>query len=406
MDLSGHPVLVVMAIAVASALLAEVRIGPFRLPIVVLEMIFGITIGPHVLGFVKPGGLIGWLGGTLGLPALFFMAGLDLDLGLFRGRPLSLAVRGWMLSFALGLCAGGILDLLGVTRAPILLATMLATTALGTLLPILRDSGELETNFGRLVLAAGALGEFGPIILVSLLFARESSHWQSAGLMLAFVAIAFSSAIVALRARPPKVLELLGRTMHSSAQLPVLVTMLLLASLVVLSEGFGLESALGAFAAGMVVGLATRGEEEREIHEKIDAITFGFLVPFFFVTSGLKFDLAGLVQSAQTLLLVPVFLLVFLVVRGGPVFLYREDLVKGERIPFALYASTTLPMVVAISEIGVRTGRISPDVAAALVGAAMLSVLLFPAMAGALRARSALLRPFSDMTMKTSAEVS
>jgi len=223
--------------------------------------------------------------------------------------------------------------------------------------------------------------------------------------MLAFVAIAFSAAIIALRVQPPKVLELLGRTMHSSAQLPVLATMLLLAFLDVLAGEFGLENAIGAFAAGMVVGLVTRGEEGKEIRHKIDAITFGFFVSFFFVTSGLKFDLAGLVQSAQTLLLVPVFLALFLVVRGGPVFLYRKDLVKGERLIFALYASTTLSMVVALSEIGVQTGRISPDVAAALVGAAMLTVLFFPAMAAALRSRSALPRPFSDLTLKTSSKV-
>jgi len=307
------------------------------------------------------------------------MAGFDLDLELFRGRPLSLAIRGWTLSFALGLCAGGLLYVLGVTRAPILIATMLATTALGTLLPILRDGGELETNFGRFVLAAGALGDFGPIILVSLLFARESSRWQSALLLLAFVAIALSAAIVALKARPPKVLELLGRTMHSSAQLPVLVTMLLLAFLDVLAGEFGLESAIGAFAAGMVVGLVSRGEQGKEIHHKIDAVMFGFLVPFFFVTSGLKFDLTGLVHSAQTLLLVPMFLTLFLVVRGGPALLYGKDLAKGERLPFVLYASTTLPMVVAISDIGVQSGRINNEVAAGLVGAAMLTVLLFPA---------------------------
>jgi len=148
MDLSGHPVLIVMTIAVASALLAQIRIGPFRLPIVVLEMIFGIIVGPQVLGLANPGGLMGWLGGTLGLSALFFMAGFDLDLELFRGRPLSLAVRSWALSFALGLFASGLLYLLGVTRAPILLATMLATTALGTLLPILRDGGELGPILG------------------------------------------------------------------------------------------------------------------------------------------------------------------------------------------------------------------------------------------------------------------
>lgn len=304
-----------------------------------------------------------------------------------RGRPLLLASYGWILSLVLGLSAAAILNVLPFIHAPIMVAVALATTAMGTLLPILRDAGEFETKFGRLVLAVGAVGEFGPIVVVSLVLTREYSQWLQVGLMLALVAVTCFAALAALRVRPPKVLELLSRTMHSSTQLPVRVSILLVAFLFFLSETFGLDAVLGAFGAGMIVGLQTRGEDGKAMREKIDAVCFGFLVPFFFVTSGMKFDLGALLQSAKMMLLVPVFLIPFLVVRGTPVFLYRNDIAKEERLPFALYSAATLPMVVAIAEIGVRSGHMPSDIAAALVGAAMLSVLLFPTIAGVLHTR-------------------
>lgn len=383
-DLNHHPVLVVMAIGVAAPLLAEIPKG-FRVPTVVLEMVLGIVVGPHVLGLVKVGGLLGWMGGTLGLGALFFMAGMELDLDRVRGHPLSLAGYGWLLSFALGLTAAGILYVLQLIEAPMMVAVALTTTAIGTLLPILRDDGEIETEFGRLILAAGAMGEFGPIVVTSLAFTAGKGAWTQVGFMVALVAITFLAAVVALRVRSPRIVELLARTMHSSTQLPVRVSMLLLALLFVLSEAFGLEAVLGAFAAGMVFGMTTKGESGKPMRQKIDAVSFGFFVPFFFVTSGINFDLAMLLQSTRTMLLIPLFLGLFLVVRGTPVFFYRNHLARGERLPFALYVSTALPMVVAITHIGVQTGHMHGEIAAALVGAAILSVLLFPAIAGALR---------------------
>ena len=391
LDLNNHPVLLVMGIAVVAPLLAEIPIG-FRLPVVVLEMAFGIVVGPQVLGLARAESMLGWLGNTLGLAALFFMAGMELDLERVRGRPLSLAAYGWVLSLALALSAT-VLLVLPFIHAPMMVAVALTTTAMGTLLPILRDAGELETEFERLILAMGAMGEFGPIVIVSLVLTRIYGTWLQIGLMLVLVAITFLAAIAALRVRPPKVLELLGRTMHTSSQLPVRVSMLLIAILFVLSEIFGLDAVIGAFAAGMVVGLATRGEDGKPLREKVDAVCFGFLVPFFFVMSGMKFDLGALLNSAKTMLLVPTFLILFLVVRGAPVFLYRKDIAKAERLPFVLYSATTLPMLVAITEIGIRNGRMHTDIAAALVGAGMLSVVLFPALASVFLSKGARTAP-------------
>jgi Kef-type K+ transport system membrane component KefB len=387
-NLSVHPVLSVMAIAVASSLLSEIRVG-VRVPVVIWQMALGILVGPQGLAILHPGAVLTWLGDA-GLTALFFMAGLELDLRRVQGRPLSLALRGWGLSCVLGFAAAALLSRFPVIHAPLIVALALITTAMGTFMPILRDAGKLDSRFGSFVLAAGAVGEFGPIVAVSLVLTRVYAAWQEFILMIGFGLVALAAAFATLRMKKNStVLGLLERGMHSSAQLPVALSLLLMAAFSVASKGIGFERVLGAFAAGMVVGLASREEAGKVFREKMEAVCFGFFVPFFFVSSAIGLDLAALLHTATTMLLVLTFLTLFLVVRGAPAFLYRNDLAKGERWPFALYSATTLPLVVAITSIGVRGGSMQPDVAAGLVGAAVLSVLLFPTVANALLSRAA-----------------
>jgi Kef-type K+ transport system membrane component KefB len=383
-ELSAHPVLLVMALAVAAALLAEIPIG-IRIPVGVIQLVLGIVAGPHVLALAKPEGILAVLG-FFGTCALFFMAGLELDLDRVKGRPSRLAVMGWVVSLALGLLFATVLHVLPIIRTPIFVAIALTTTALGMLMPILRDAGELATPFGRYVLAAGAAGEFGPVVVMSLVFARDFSRWQEAGLMLLFVALAVGCALVAFGMRPPRILAFLEAGMHKSAQLPVLLAMLLLSAFTVLAEGFGLEALLGAFAAGMVIGLATRGEAGGKMRAKIEAIMFGFFVPFFYVVSGMRFDLTALLGSAKAQLLMPLFLLLMVLSRGVPVALYRNDLARNERASLVLYTSMGLPILIAVTHIGVETGRMSSEIASALIGAGVISVLMFPALALRLRA--------------------
>jgi Kef-type K+ transport system membrane component KefB len=254
-------------------------------------------------------------------------------------------------------------------------------------MPILRDSGELETKFGVHVLAVGIAGELGPIVLVSILFTRDHTEWIQTFLMVIFILIVLGAAAVALWPSPPRVMALFNRTMESASQLPVRIAILVLMLLVALADRFGLDMILGAFASGMVVGLGTRGEQGRSLHHKLDAIGFGFLIPMFFVASGMKFDLPALLESPQALMRMPVFLLLFLIVRGAPVLLYRSELAREELLPLVFLSSTTLPFVIALAELGVSTKRMDTQNAAALVGAAMLSVLLFPMTAMFLRKR-------------------
>ncbi len=386
MDINASSLLLTAFIAVVAPLVCELPIG-LKLPMVVLEVILGVVVGPQVLGWARPDGMLAVLG-QLGLIFLFFLAGMEIDVKSIRGTPLLKASVGWGLSMVVAMVIAAGLYRFTFIDNYVLIGAIMTTTTLGTLMPILRDSGELETKFGSHVLAAGMVGELGPIVLVSIVFTRDHTHWLQTFLLVTFIFVVIGAAAIALWPSPPRVLALIGRTMESTSQLPVRIAILVLMLLVALANKFGLDMILGAFASGMVVGLATKGEQGRSLHHKLDAIGFGFLIPMFFVASGMKFDLQALLDNPQALLRVPLFLLFFLIVRGAPALLYRNELATEQLLPFALYSSTALPFVIALSELGVSTGRMRTDNAAALVGAGMLSVLLFPMTAMILRKRA------------------
>ena len=389
--LVSHPVFWMFVAAVVAPLLVEIPIG-FNVPVVVLEVVLGIAIGPHVLDLVQFDGFVVTMF-TFGMAMTLFMAGMELDFSEIKGRPLYLAGVGWVVSVLLGLTVVGFLHAIPRVHASLMVTLALCTTGLGILIPVFRDSGQLETSFGRLFMAVGTFGEVGPIVAMSLLLSQQYSTWQEIGFLVAFLAIVGMAIAVGMGARPPRVLAFLSRHMHTSTQLPVRISLLMVGALFVLAETFGFESIFGAFAAGLIVGQATRGKEGKSLREKIDAVAFGWFYPFFFVGTGVKFNIMALGQDLTTILLVPAFVALFLVVRGIPVFLYRGDIETVQRLPFALSSAVpSLSIIVVITEIGVRAKAMNPDVATALIGAALLSILLFPTITGTLLPRPAVPR--------------
>jgi Kef-type K+ transport system membrane component KefB len=375
-----HPIFVVFVVAVAAPLLAQTR-AISRVPTVVIEVLLGMAIGPHLLHLVEYDAFLSRMQ-SVGMVAVLFMAGMEIDFERIRGRPLSLAVRGWILSVALAAAVVAVLHAIPHVDAPMMVIIALTTTGLGTLLPILRDGGQLEAPFGRALLAAGTLGEVGPIVAVSLALSDRYTTWQEFLVLVVFLALVAFAAAVGMGARPPRVILLLKRTMHSSTQLPVRIALLVLASLVLVANEFGFEAVFGAFAAGMIVGVATRGPDGEAFRVKIDAVCFGWFAPFFYIGTGIAFDLGALARDATTLALLPAFLVLFLLVRGVPVMLYRQDLARQERLPFALSSAvTSLGLVVVITHVGLQSGHMNPDIARALVGAALLSLLVYPTLA-------------------------
>jgi Kef-type K+ transport system membrane component KefB len=379
-----HSLLLILTIAAVAPILSE-WVPRIRLPLVVVEIVLGILVGPQALGWAAAGPTIQVLA-NFGLAFLFFLAGFEIDFPAIRGQPLLWAALGWLASLVVCLGVGFGLQRCGVVDSGLVVGAALATTALGTLMPILRDARELPTRFGAYAVASGAMGEFGPIVLIALVLpSGEGERDTSLVLMLIFTAIIIAGAYVALKFRPPQIILLLQKKMHTSAQLPVRLAILVLASLVILARNFGLDAILGALAAGVVVALASPGEHGEALRHKLEAIGFGFFVPIFFVTTGLRYDLHALLSSRMALLQLPMFLALFLVVRGLPALLVRRDLDLLSRVALGMLSATQLPLVVAIAEIGLASGRMSQETAASLVGAGMASVLLFPIAALTLR---------------------
>ena len=387
-EIERQTLLLILTVAVAAPLLVELtpRLG---LPVVVLEIAAGVAIGPQGFGLAQAGPGVAFLA-NLGLAMLFFLAGFELDFAVLRGRPLLLGVLGWLLSLAIALAVAFGLQRVGIVAFPLVTFLAMTTTALGVLLPLLRETGHADTRFGRFAISAAVMGEVGPIVLLSFVLGEAETSDQLLRLLL-FVALALGAVAVAARARPPALVEALRRRMHSTSQLPLRISVLLLAALVTVTDGFGLDEVLGAATAGILVSTAAEGPHREMLRRKVEGLGFGFFIPVFFIASGMRFDLDSLLASPTSLARVPLFVGLFLVVRGIPAALYVRELALRERLSLAFLSAVQLPLVVAITELAVGAGRMLPENAAALVGAGMLSVFVYPVLASAIRGRG--LRP-------------
>jgi Kef-type K+ transport system membrane component KefB len=347
---------------------------------------FGIIFGPEMLGWIQLDEAIDLLA-ELGLAFLFFAAGLELEKHAIQGRSGKLALTGWIVSAALALAAAGILEATGIITDFLGVAICLTSTALGTLLPVLRDKGLLKTPFGTYFMGAGAIGEFGPVLAISLLLTTKSFGLALLSVLL-FAALALLFAKVPTWLRTDRIINVIERGQETSAQTAVRLTALLLVALLAVAEGLGLDVVLGAFIAGIIIRQLTPHNEEALLQKKVEGIAFGIFIPIFFIVSGARLDVSSIVENPSLLL---IFFVLLLLVRGVPqFFLYRRAIPRAkERAGYSLYVATALPIIVAVTSVELGAGLMSSSVAAALVGAGALSVLVFPLIAQALVPRQA-----------------
>ena len=364
--------------AVAGTIAAMVTGRGLLLPAVVVELVLGVIIGPQVLG-VEVTDFLQFFA-NLGLGMLFFFAGYEIDLRRISGMPLRLGAIGWAMSLVLAYAIGGILAAAGVVVSLLYTGSAIATTAIGTLIPILSDSGELKTRFGTLLLGAGAVGEFGPILLITL-FLSSGSALHHAAILIAFVVLATVVALLAVRSSGRSV-PLLERTLEKSSQLAVRWIVVLVFALALLASELGLDLLLGGFAAGLITRQVLKEREVPAFDSKLSAVAFGVFIPFFFVVSGMQLDIDALFASWAGVVKLFVFFGLFLVVRGTPALvLYRGVLDRRGRVRLALFTSTQLPLVLAITTLAQDGGHMRASTAASLVGAAVLSTLVYPLVA-------------------------
>lgn len=379
-DVSLDGVLVVVAVA----FVVPVALGlvpSLRLPSLVPEILAGVVIGPQVLGIVEMDDALRVLS-LIGLAFLLFLAGLEVDLRGLKGRPLKSAAAAFLLSLAIALALAFALVAVGLIKAPLLVAVILSSTALGIVVPVLADVGRATTPLGQIVIVGSSLADFGAVILLSLLFSGDSS---TVGATLAVVGLFFGLAVVVVwvlvqAERSKRLGTAIGRLADSSAQTRVRGAFLLLIGFAALAQFLGLEVILGAFVAGAVLRLLDHDGPMTHpgFRRKLDAVGYGVFVPVFFVASGVQLDVGALLSGATALLSVPVFLLALLLARGLPALLYRPLVGTRGALASGLLQATSLPIVVAATGIGIQLGVLGPATGAALVVAGLLSVMIFP----------------------------
>jgi Kef-type K+ transport system membrane component KefB len=381
MQLEFTNLLIVCAIAFAAPL--TLGLAPnVRLPAVVLELIAGIVVGPSGLGWVQIDEPVAVLS-LVGLAMLLFLAGLEVEFDKLRGPLLRLALLSFAVSFGLALLAGLGLHAIGFVKSPVFVAILLSATSLGVVVPVLKDSGLVAQPFGQLVIAAASIADVATILLLSLLFSEESSGIGSKLILLgglALLAGAVALAVV-LGEHSRKLSMTLERLQDTTAQIRVRGAVLLLIAMVAIAQHLGLEVILGAFIAGALLSVLDMDRQMTHalFRTKLEAIGFGVFIPVFFVTSGLRFDLAALTSSVSTVARVPVFLIALTLVRALPALLYRDAIADRRQLAVAgLLQATSLPFIVASTRIGLTLNLLTPATAAGLIAAGLLSVLLYP----------------------------
>jgi Kef-type K+ transport system membrane component KefB len=371
--------LVVMAVAFFAPLL----LGLFprlQLPSVVLEIVAGIVVGPSVLGLAEVDQAVQVVA-LLGLGFVLFLAGLEIEFEKLRGPVLRLTATAFALSFgialvvSLGLKAGGLVD------TPLLVAIILCATSLGVLVPVLKDAGEIASTFGQLIIAAASIADFGAIILLSIFFSGEGGVGSTLlllGALFALAAVIF--AVIRGAEHSMRLRADLVRLQDTTAQIRVRAALVVFVGFAALAETLGLEVILGTFIAGAIVSLVDRDQvmTHPDFRRKLEAVGFGFFIPAFFVTSGVRFDLGALTSSASSVIMVPIFLAALLAVRGIPAILYRRTIDTRHAAIAGVLQATSLPFIVAATAIGMDLHLIDAAGSAALIGAGLLSVLIFP----------------------------
>jgi Kef-type K+ transport system membrane component KefB len=351
------------------------------LPAIVLEIVLGIVIGPHVLGWVSIDTPIQVMS-LLGLAFLLLLAGLEVEYEHFRGRLLRLTLLGYAISFGLALLIGLGLHAGGLVKSPLLIGIALSATTLGIVIPVLKDAGQVTTPFGQLVVAGASIAEIASIVLLSLFFSREAGGIGAKLVLLGLFGLFVLAVGVAVLGaeRSMRISATLLRLQDTTAEIRIRGSFLLLALFVVLAERLGMEAILGAFLAGAIIKLVDRDQTLTHVQfrQKLEAVGYGVFVPVFFVATGVRFDLNALFASTTDLARVPIFLTALFIARGLPALVYRSLTTRTQTLVAALLQATSLSVLIVAGQIGVQLDLLRPAVYAALVAAGLLSVLFFP----------------------------
>ena len=370
----------IMAVAVTAPLISWAT-GK-RVPAVVLLIGAGILIGPHWLGLASTEGGVGLLK-QLGLGMLFLLAGYEINPAMIRSREGRTSATTWLV--CMGLSFAGACALLHPhnTSTAVVLAIAFTSTAVGTLMPIMKQQQVLHTPVGRSLLVHGAIGEIFPIFAMALLLSARST-WVTAIVLAAFFVIALVVAAIprTVRFLLPWTARAMVLNAGATNQTVMRLVLWMLGVLMAVAAVFELDVVLGAFAAGFILRRLVPEKFGEAVEQRLDIVGYSLLIPVFFVCSGMTIDPRAVVDKPWLLcVLVPLIY----VVRGLPVLIRELFFTTGsqltnvrEKIQLSLYAATALPIIAAVTEVAVESQLLSEENASLLVAAGSVTVLIFP----------------------------
>lgn len=374
---------VIALVAAVSPMIAQLIPGK-PIPEVVFLLVAGALLGPYMAGLIDMTDSVELLS-DLGLAFLFLLAGYEINPKHLTGSQGKRGLATWIVTLGLGFLAVRLTPYFSISHVDgIAVAIALTTTALGTLLPILKERNLMDTRVGESILAYGTYGELGPVIAMALLLSSRA-EWKTVLILVAFIGVAVLAGAFSAKAKKAggAVFRFLTANANTTAQTAMRVTVLLLVALVALSAIFDLDIVLGAFAAGFVLRYVIP-EGDHDLEMKLDGIAYGFLIPVFFIASGAKINLSAV--FTQPALLVG-FIFMLLLIRAVPIFIAlstgkdTRDMSPNSRLTVALYCTTALPIIVAVTSVAVKVGAMPQDTASVLVSAGAITVFLMPFLA-------------------------
>ncbi len=375
--------LVIVIISVLAPLIARLIPKQF-IPETVLLIAVGAVLGPNMLGVIQSDSEVIDFLSEIGCAFLFLLAGSEINPKSLSGSDGRHGLLAWIVSFVAGLALAFIIPFIADGNQGIIAtALLLTTTALGTLIPILKDKGILGTRMGDLIISYGTWGELMPILAIAVLLSARSGMVTGVILFAMFMICILIGAMGSNAVKSgSRFYQFIRDKAETNSQMTVRVVVLLLLLLVTFSSIFGFDIVLGAFAAGFVLRyiMPERGNESLE--KKLQGIAHGFFVPLFFVVSGCEIDLHAV--QKQPLLMV-LFILTLLLIRTVPIVVslssrkkIREEITIHGRFSVAFYCTMALPLIVAITNIAVRNEIMTSDTASVLVAAGAVTVFLMP----------------------------
>ena len=380
--------LIIVAFAALATPLLLARFKISTLPTAVAEITVGIILGKSFLNIIQNGVFLNFLA-TLGVIMLIFLSGMEIDFSLFKKgnepqtplakkkaaqasgtSPLKLAIQAYAAVLGCSLILALLFKFSGLYDNFWLETILLSTIALGVVIASLKEKELLNTRFGQTILLTAVLGEVIPMLALTAFASIYDGNVQHLWL----ISLLFIAAAVLFR-RFRKFFDFFQRINKSTTQLDIRLAFFIIFVLALLAEKVGAENILGAFVAGIVIKLL---EPEESTREKLDAIGYGFLIPIFFIMTGVKLDIPALLQNKKVLLLIPLFFIAFIIAKSVAFFVLKRSFKRQNALAGSFLSATTITLVLAVLQVAQEIKAISDAQAGAFLLAAILTCLVGP----------------------------